>query len=166
MNLVYVAILLLVRAGSYPDMVKNFVSYIQVRYKRFGPVHSEFYQYLQSGPKNIHTLVQCHETTIPTNTVASETYWLVVYRTVLSNLILISYKVNFKEVHNYALVEFTKERSTATVPLHHICGHENVQAGQKVDVLWHNKKYPALLLLSGKYVNRQMHLTELVCKPN
>lgn len=50
----------------------------------------------------------------------------------------------------YALVEFVEEECTAVVPLQRICNHENVQAGDRVKVLWDNRKeYTAIFLLSG-----------------
>ena len=50
----------------------------------------------------------------------------------------------------YALVEFVEEECTAVDPLQHISNHENVQVGDRVKVLWDNRKeYAAIFLLSG-----------------
>ena len=50
----------------------------------------------------------------------------------------------------YALVEFVEEECTAVVPLQRISKHDDLRAGQRVKVLWDNRKeYPAIFLLSG-----------------
>lgn len=40
----------------------------------------------------------------------------------------------------YALVEFIDEECTAVVPMQCISNHTNVQAGDRVKVLWDNRK--------------------------
>ena len=48
------------------------------------------------------------------------------------------------------LVEFVEEECTAVVPLQRISNHDNVQVGDRVKVLWDNRKeYAAIFLLSG-----------------
>ena len=43
-----------------------------------------------------------------------------------------------------------EEECTAVVPLHRISEHDDLRAGQRVKVLWDNRKeYPAIFLLSG-----------------
>ena len=40
----------------------------------------------------------------------------------------------------YALLEFVEEECTAVVPLQRISKHDDLRAGQKVKVLWDNRK--------------------------
>ena len=50
--------------------------------------------------------------------------------------------------HAHAVVEFTEEECTGVVPLQCIRG--NFLAGERVSVLWNNRKeYPAIFLFSG-----------------
>ena len=50
--------------------------------------------------------------------------------------------------HTHAVMEFTEEECTGVVPLQRIRG--NFLAGERVSVLWNNrKKYPAIFLFSG-----------------
>ena len=50
----------------------------------------------------------------------------------------------------YVLVEFVEEECTPVVPLQRISDYEDLRAGQRVKVLWNNRKeYPAIFLLSG-----------------
>ena len=61
----------------------------------------------------------------------------------------------FKSIH--VLVEFVEEDSnTAIVPIQHYLDLEDlesVQAGERITVLWYDgKKYPAVFLTSGQYL--------------
>ena len=50
----------------------------------------------------------------------------------------------------YSLVGFLEEECTAVVPLQCISKHDDLRAGQRVKVLWDNRKeYPAIFFLSG-----------------
>lgn len=58
----------------------------------------------------------------------------------------------------HALVEFVEEECTGVVPLQRVIG-TSLQAGERVTVLWSNRKeYPAIFLLSGnKLVKKCPH---------
>ena len=50
--------------------------------------------------------------------------------------------------HTHVVVEFTEEECTGVVPL--LCIRGNFLAGERVSVLWNNRKeYPAIFLFSG-----------------